>query len=259
MIFTNGDKNNLPIIFVHGFPYDHTMWDETINALQEKYYCVTYDIRGLGQSPEGSGQYTMESFVDNLETIIEELDLRKPVLCGLSMGGYIALRAVERMEEKFSAAIFCDTRPEADGNAAKLKRAGGVKHINDHGAEGFIREFVKNCFGSKYLSGKKDAYKNLEDYFAKSNPAGVIGCLIAMTGRTDTSEAISKFKLPALLICGQEDKLTPPEVMKSVAAKISNAKFVTISGAGHMTPIENPEEFNKTVLSFLSGLSLKTI
>ena len=113
-IFTVGNPNNKPVVFVHGFPYDHTMWDKQIDELKSNYFCVTYDIRGLGESPIGDGQYTMESFVDDLETIINELKLDKPVLCGLSMGGYISLRAVERNESNYSGLILCDTRSASD-------------------------------------------------------------------------------------------------------------------------------------------------
>ncbi|MHB9011948.1 MAG: alpha/beta fold hydrolase [Ignavibacteriaceae bacterium] len=128
-IYTSGDNKNIPIIFVHGFPYDHEMWNMQVMSLSSKYFCVTYDIRGLGSSQAEDGQFTMESFVDDLENILLELNLNKPVLCGLSMGGYISLRAVERMEEKFSALILCDTKSEADTNEAKLKRAEGVKKL----------------------------------------------------------------------------------------------------------------------------------
>lgn len=120
-VFLEGSKKSKQIILVHGFPFDHTMWQSQIDVLSEKYFCVAYDIRGLGESPVGDGQYTMESFVDDLETVIDGLKLDKPVLCGLSMGGYISLRALERFENKFSAAIFCDTRSEADNNEGKLK------------------------------------------------------------------------------------------------------------------------------------------
>ena len=108
-VFIEGSSKSKPIIFVHGFPFDHTMWKAQIEMLKEKYFCVAYDIRGLGESPAGDGQYTMESFVDDLALIIDELKLDKPILCGLSMGGYIALRALEKFEEKLSAVILCDT------------------------------------------------------------------------------------------------------------------------------------------------------
>ena len=87
---TFGDQNNQPIIFIHGFPYDHSMWENQINFLKEKYFCVAYDVRGLGESYVGDGQYTMEAYVNDLFSIINELKLKRPILCGLSMGGYIA-------------------------------------------------------------------------------------------------------------------------------------------------------------------------
>ena len=97
-IFQKGDSHNLPLIFVHGFPFDHQMWDKQIEHFSKIYFCITYDIRGLGISPVGDGQYTMESHVDDLFDVMEKLGVVKPVLCGLSMGGYIALRAVESVD-----------------------------------------------------------------------------------------------------------------------------------------------------------------
>ena len=132
-IFTTGSSERKSIIFIHGFPFDHYMWDEQVNELKSLYYCVNYDIRGLGISPAGDGQFTLESFVDDLESIIDEFKLDKPILCGLSMGGYIALRSAERMENKIGGLILCDTKSEADTDEGKLNRAGGIKKINKEG------------------------------------------------------------------------------------------------------------------------------
>jgi 3-oxoadipate enol-lactonase len=250
-IFTSGNKNKRPIIFVHGFPYDHNMWQSQINEFGTDYFCVTYDIRGLGESPAGDGQFSIESFVDDLETIINGLQLNKPVLCGLSMGGYISLRALERMQELFSAAILCDTKSGADNNEGKLKRAATVKQINSGEFEAFIESFVRNCFAEKFVKENYSEYREIVERSKKFSPVGVKGCLLAMAGRTDTTENLSKISLPALLICGSEDGLTPPDVMMSVADKIPNSKFVLVEGAGHMTPVEKPAIVNKAIRSFL--------
>jgi len=253
-VFLEGDSKNKSIIFLHGFPYDHTMWKAQIDELSEKYFCVTYDIRGLGESPVGDGQYTMESFVDDLETIIKELKLEKPILCGLSMGGYIGLRALERMEEKFSAAILCDTRADADGNEGKLKRAAAIKRINTEGLAPFAKDFITNCFGDNYKQHNKEEF---EKRIAKSsgfNPVGVKGSLLAMLGRNNTTEYLSKIKTPTLVICGENDALTPPAVMKPLAEKINRAEFVIIKNSGHMSPIENPREVNDAITKFLDRL-----
>ena len=250
-VFVSGSSNLKPIIFVHGFPFDHFMWDEQVKALGGDYYCIRYDIRGLGSSPAGDGQFTMEMFVDDLEIIIEELKLDRPIICGLSMGGYISLRAIERMQEKFSALILCDTKSAADDNEGKLKRAGAIKQINSGGFESFIDAFVLNCFGEQFVKGKKNEYDTVVKRSKKNSPLGVKGCLLAMACRTDTTSYLSKIKIPTLVVCGSEDKLTPPSVMKLMADQIPNSKFITVEGAGHMIPIENPQLVNKSIKDFL--------
>jgi 3-oxoadipate enol-lactonase len=253
-VFMEGNSKNQSIIFIHGFPYDSTMWKAQVDELSDKYFCVAYDIRGLGDSPAGDGQYTMESFVDDLESIINELGLDKPILCGLSMGGYISLRALERMQNKFSAVVLCDTRSEADNSEGKLKRAAAIKRINTEGLAPFAKEFITNCYGDHYKQKDKNDFENQIAKSSAFDPIGVKGSLLAMLGRNDTTEYLSKIKIPALVICGEHDALTPPLVMKSMAEKINGAEFVIIKNSGHMSPIENPLEVNKTIIDFLKKL-----
>jgi 3-oxoadipate enol-lactonase len=253
-VFLEGNSKNKSIIFLHGFPYDHTMWKAQIEELSEKYFCVTYDIRGLGESSVGDGQYTMESFVDDLETIIDQLKLVKPVLCGLSMGGYISLRALERFENKFSASILCDTRSEADNNEGKLKRAAAIKRINSEGLAPFAKDFITNCFGDNYKQHNKDEFEKRIAKSSAFDPVGVKGSLHAMMGRNDTTEYLSKVKIPALIICGELDALTPPAVMKPLAEKIIGSELVIIKNSGHMSPIENPKDVNEAITKFLDRL-----
>lgn len=249
-IFISGNSESKSIVFVHGFPYDHLMWEKQVEEFSKNYLCVSYDIRGLGDSPAGDGQFTMESFVDDLEKIVDELNLAKPVLCGLSMGGYISLRAMEKFQDKFGALILCDTKSEADNNEGKLKRAAAIKQINDNKFNEFIETFVLNCFGEKFIKENNEEYRKVVDRSKNNNPIGVKGCLLAMLGRTDTTENLSRIKLPTLVICGSDDKLSPPEVMKSMSDNIPGAKFVVIQNAGHMTPIEKPAEVNKATIEF---------
>jgi len=255
-VFTSGNENNLPIIFVHGFPFDHFMWDAQVKELSKEYFCVTYDIRGLGESPAGDGQFTIESFVDDLETIINKLKLKMPVLCGLSMGGYISLRAIERMEKKFSAVILCDTKALADDNEGKLKRAAGIKLINDEGVEKFVSQFVPICFSENFMSKNKAEYEKVMNRSKSSSPVGVKGCLLAMAGRTDTTSYLSSISIPALIICGEEDKLTPQEVMRKMADKINGSNFIVANEAGHMVPIEKASFVNEKIVGFLRRINL---
>jgi pimeloyl-ACP methyl ester carboxylesterase len=227
------------------------MWKAQIDEFSKNYFCVTYDIRGLGESPVGDGQFTMESFVDDLEIIIDQLKLDKPILCGLSMGGYISFRALERMENKFSAAILCDTRSESDNNEGKLKRAAAIKRINIEGLKSFTKDFITNCYGDFYKLNHKDDFEKRVAKSSIFSAVGVKGSLLAMLGRGDTTEYLNKIKIPALIICGEFDALTPPTVMKPLVEKINKSDFVIIKNSGHMSPIENPADVNLAIKNFL--------
>lgn len=248
---TYGNPDHQSIVFVHGFPYDHTMWENQINYLKEKYFCVAYDVRGLGASFVGDGQYTMEFFVDDLFSIITELKLKKPILCGLSMGGYISLRAVEKKQDLFSALILLDTRSEADDNTGKLKRAANINQINTEGLEKFVKAFVTFCFADETPAEQEDMFNVTLQKSYKHNPVGVKGCIIAIMSRTDTTNFLSQIKIPTLVICGSFDKLTPPIVMRPMAEKIPGAEFAVVPRAGHMTPLENPANVNDLIGGFL--------
>jgi Predicted hydrolases or acyltransferases (alpha/beta hydrolase superfamily) len=253
-IYTHGSEKKQPIIFVHGFPYDNSMWSNQVEKLKENYYCVTYDIRGLGKSAVGSGQHTMETFTDDLFAVINEYNLIKPVLCGLSMGGYISFRALEREQEKFKAVIFCDTKPVADDNANKLRRCAGIKRIDTEGVEKFVKDFVPNCFSNGFITDNAVKYNYILEKAALSSPTGVKGALIAMLSRTDSTDFLPNISIPTLVISGEYDKLSTPEQMKAFTEKIPGAVFKVISNAGHMTPIENGDEFNGVMEDFLKNL-----
>jgi pimeloyl-ACP methyl ester carboxylesterase len=253
-VYDNGNRNGKTILFVHGFPLTSNMWKNQIEYFKKDYRCISYDIRGLGNSSAGDGQYTMESFVDDLMEITSELQLDKPILCGLSMGGYIALRTIEKFPDTFGGLILMDTRSEADNNEGKLKRSAGIKRINNEGPIPFISDFVPNCFykgsierlGEKYISFLEEAKKN--------SAIGVKGSLLAMLGRTDTTESLSKIKIPVLVICGEFDALTPPPVMMQMADKIPNSTFEVIPDCGHLSPFESGDKVNEIMEKFLLKL-----
>lgn len=253
VIYQEGKENPQAIIFIHGFPFDCKMWSGQVEYFKKNYHCVTYDIRGLGESPAGDGQFTMESFVDDLFEIMDELSLNKPVICGLSMGGYIALRAVERDEKKFRAVILCDTKSEADSNAVKLNRAAGIKQINNEGVQKFIGSFVPKCFTDKFINSNMPGYKEVLNRALRSDPKGIKGCLLAMAGRTDTTGYLSKVKIPVLVICGAEDKITPPDIMKAMSDKISTSEFLIVREAAHLSPVENSKFVNSSIDKFIKA------
>ncbi len=251
-VYEHGDRNNPPVIFIHGFPYNSTMWAQQIKKLKESYYCISYDVRGLGDTPPGDGQFTMEMFVDDLFSVMESLDLDKPVITGFSMGGYITLRAAEREPDRFRALILCDTKAEADDDAGRIKRAGAIRTIDKEGLEKFVSDFVPMTFGDAAPQQIPESYNTILEQATSESPVGVKGCILAMAARTDTSSALSNIDVPTMLLVGEQDTLTPPPVMQAMHEKITGSYLVTVPEAGHMSPLENPEAVTQAIQEFLS-------
>ncbi|RPI14019.1 MAG: alpha/beta hydrolase [Ignavibacteriae bacterium] len=252
-----GEGNKKSIIFVHAFPTCNRMWDPQVEALEKEYNVITYDLRGFGYS-DMDYNLTMDSHVDDLFSILESSELDKPVICGLSMGGYITLRALERGQDKFKAVVLCDTRSEADANENKIKRAAQIAQIKGGGLNDFISTFIKGTMSESTLNGdeaKKNISGFLKEIISWQKPEGICTALMTLASRTDTTAFLEQLNIPTLIMVGEDDKLTPPELSKAMHSKIKDSQLKLISGAGHFTNLENRVEFNENLVNFLKGLN----
>lgn len=251
-----GNPNGLPIVLIHGFPFSHEMWEPQIAVLQKRFRVVAYDLRGHGESEAGDGQYTLEFFVDDLIALLDFLKIQKAILCGLSIGGYIALRAVERNPERIGALILADTQAKADFNEAKLKRAAAIKSVKTNGVRAYAESFVKAVFAPQSLEERKDIVERIRHIIQSNSSLGICGALLALVSRTDTTEALSAIKVPTMILVGEHDALTPPAASQEMHSRIANSEIHVIPNAAHMSNLENIEEFNRHVLNFLSKQTL---
>jgi len=247
-----GPRGAMPVIFIHAFPLNHTMWNPQILALSEIHRVVAYDIRGHGESDVGDGQYTIELFVDDLIALVDHLKIEKAILCGLSLGGYIALRALERYPERWSALVLSDTRSDADSDETKLKRSAVLKLVKEQGVSLFAEEFVKPAFMSETFQTNPEMIQTVREMILKNPPLGISGALLALASRTDTTESLKQIKIPTLILVGEKDQITPPAAALSMKEAIPNAEMYVIPNAGHLSNLENPVEFNRRLMSFLS-------
>lgn len=251
-----GISKAAPIVLIHGFPFSHEMWDPQIEALQKRFRVIAYDLRGHGKSGVGDGQYTLEFFVDDLLGLLDHLRIERAVLCGLSMGGYIALRAVERKPERVRGLILADTQAKADSNEAKLKRAAAIKSVKAMGVNAYAEGFVKSVFAPQTLANNKAAVEKIRRIIEANSSLGICGALLALASRTDTTESLPGIKAPTLILVGEHDALTPPSASQEMRNRIPNSEIHVIPNAAHMSNLENSEEFNKHLLDFLGRLQM---
>ena len=245
------ENNGPPLIFVHAFPLCHRMWDKQAEYFKKNYRVVLYDNRGLGYSTEiDSWQYMMENLGEDLLSVMDFLKIDKANVCGLSMGGYITLRALTKSPERFSSVILADTRAEKDDDKGLIGRANMFNEVRKDGIDKLIKEFPEKLLGIE--SYKNDELRGfIEEMISWQSPEGICGALIAMATRTTTIDDLRQLNIPAQIIVGSEDGLTPLAFSEKMQEAIPDSKLNVILDAGHMTNMEKPDEFNSIIENFL--------
>ncbi len=249
----SGAASGPDVVFLHGFPFSHAMWDDQVQALGKTYRVTTYDIRGHGLSDVGDGQYSVERHVDDLFALLTSLNIAKPVIVGLSMGGYIALRALERDQRRFSAAVLCDTRSEADTNEAKINRFNAVGAVKRIGSEAYGKEFAKAVFAPGADQRVPAAVQKIVSIISHTPPLSIAGTQLALATRTDTTASLSSLTLPVLILVGEHDRITPVAAAEAMHTRIPGSTMAVVPQAGHLSNMENPGFFNEHLMTFLAG------
>jgi len=251
----NGDHSRLPVIFIHGFPFSSGMWIGQLDAVGRNYRAIAYDIRGHGESSVGDGQYMIEGHVDDLIALMDHLQLTTVVVVGLSMGGYIVLRALEKHPGRFRAAVLCDTRSEADTNEAKLKRYASIGLVKENGSEAFAEGFLPLLFAKESFRTGPEAVGMIRHIIKRTSPLGIAGTLLALAARTDTTASLAQVKVPTLILTGEFDSITPPAAAQALHERIPGSELHIVPHAAHLSNLENPDFFNEKLLLFLKRIT----
>lgn len=244
--------SGLPVILVHGFPLDHTMWNAQIDAFAEHHRLIVPDLRGFGKSGVTEGAVAMEQLADDLAVLLDGIGVNEPVvLCGLSMGGYVAFAFARKYASRLRGLILCDTRSAADTpDKADSRRAMAARVLHD-GVASLVEQMMPSLFAKGAMETRAKTIESLRAAMLDGDPRGMAAAAIGMADRPDMTATLTEIDCPAMVICGNQDAFTPPEEMRSISQAIPHCEFVEIDGSGHMTPVESPDEFNAAVLRFL--------
>ena len=227
------------------------MWTEQINALEKQVAYLAFDIRGFGESDLGDRKVSIDLYCEDLFALMDLLKIPKAILCGLSMGGYIALRFRQRFPERVVGMILADTRTGEDSDEAKEKRKKGIDQLRAGGIDEFADNFLKGALSPQTLSQNSGLFASLRASISKNAVEGMCAALAAMANRKDTAIALSSNPISTLLIVGEEDKLTPPAEAEKMAQLHGKAVVEKIPNAGHLSNLEMPKVFNEKLEKFL--------
>lgn len=246
-----------PVVLLHGFPHDRTLWTAQRVALAPQARCIVPDIRGFGHSST-HGPYSMDQYADDVAALLDYLGIERAVVCGLSMGGYIAMAMWRRHPNRVKALVFCDTRAGTDTDDAKQRRDelavmvkyGGTRVITDAQITGMV--------GATTRERRPEVMAALRAMMGRQSAAGVIGALQALRDRPDSRETLRSISVPSLVIVGEDDVLTPIKDARGIAEALPSAARVRleiIAGAGHVPCLERPAATTHALSDFLATLA----
>jgi len=236
------------VMLLHAFPLSGAMWGPQVEALRGRYRLIVPDLRGFGLSDAPPGPYSMEQQADDAVALLDQLGVERAALCGLSMGGYIALAIMRAYPGRVAALALCDTRAGADSEEGRAGREANARLAEERGPAAIADKLIPGLVAP---AAPEELRAELRALIAANSADGIAGALRGMAQRPDSAPGLAAIGVPTLVVVGTEDGLTPPAEAQALHAAIGGSRLVEIAGAGHLSNMERPAEFSAALGAFL--------
>ena len=246
------EGNGIPVVLLHGYPFDKSMWSEQLEAIAAAgFRAIAPDLRGLGETKSSSEVATMDEMARDVAALLDELNVDNAVICGLSMGGYVAFDFMHLFPARVVGLVLAGTRAPADNEQEKAGREQQVQTMLRAGMVPISIATLPKLLGQRTLAEKPEVVKRVRAMITRSAPNGAAAAQRGMAARRDYTEDLSQINAPTLIIVGREDSIRPIADAEFMHRGIRNSRLEIIEDAAHMTNMEQPEIFNKALLAFL--------
>lgn len=240
------------LLLIHGYPLDHTLWEHQLAHL-DGWLRIAPDLRGMGQSDAPDLGYSMATYADDLLAVLNALGVEKAVLCGLSMGGYVAFEILRRARERVRGLVLMDTRADADSAEGRKGRDVAAAHAREGGAEAIADLMLPKVLARATPGDQPALAAQVRKQMAATPVAGILGALGALKERPDSLPLLPTLEgIPVLVLVGDDDQITPPASAQAMADAIPGARMTVVAGAGHLPPLERPAATTAALAEFLA-------
>ena len=240
-----------PVVLIHGYPFNRSLWNEQVTALSVNHRVIAPDLRGFGESEASDGTATMNRMAQDVALLLDHLEIARATIAGLSMGGYVALAFYKQFAARVRALILADTRAQADTDEGKQTRAQQAEKALTEGMAGIADAMLPKLLTPETVSKRPEIVKRVRDMMLKTKPEGAAAALRGMAERDDQTSLLAKITVPALILVGAEDAITPVADSEQMHQAIAGSRLVVLEKAGHVSNLERTDEFNQALLDFL--------
>lgn len=244
-----------PVVLIHGYPFNRSLWNEQVAALSSDCRVIAPDLRGFGESDASEGTATMNQMAQDVALLLNHLGIARATIAGLSMGGYVALAFYKQLPSRVRALILADTRAQADSEEAKQTRAQQAEKALSEGMGGIADAMLPKLLTPETVSKRPEIVKRVRDMIVKTKPQGAAAALRGMAERDDHTALLAKISVPALILVGAEDAITPVADSEKMHQSIPGSRLVVLESAGHVSNLERTEQFNQALLDFMKESS----
>lgn len=245
------------VLFVHGFPFDSSMWTTQLESLPRGWRGIAPDLRGSGGSAGSRDDaYTMDMHALDLVQLLDDLDIERAVVCGLSMGGYVAMALWRLQPDRVRALVFCDTRAAADSEEARRARGMLALRVEREGAQAVVDAMLPKLVSARTRGARPEVEARVQEMMLATPPESIVRALRGLAARADSVQTLERVTVPTLVVVGADDAITPPADSGLIHERVHGSRLVEIEGAGHVSNLEQPDEFNAAVNGFLEELAV---
>ncbi len=239
-----------PLVLLHPFPFDGTYWRDTAARLQDGAQIITPDLRGFGKSQLGTHGFSIDDLADDVAALLDTLGHATAIVGGLSMGGYVSLAFAARHAARLSGLILADTKADLDSPPAKQARTDAMELVRTAGVNAYLDKQLPRLLAA----GAAQVLQRQVRALAQQPPASVIAGFEALRDRPDRASVLASVRVPALVIVGALDVITPPQDAHAMANALPHCRLVEIPHVGHLANLEAPAAFSTAVQDFLASV-----
>ena len=246
--------DRIPVLLIHGFPFNSTMWEPQVEELADMARIIAPDLRGHGRTDPTPPPYNVGMFADDCANLLTYLGIEGPVIVGgLSMGGYVAFEFYRRYPERVAGLILAATRAGADSPEGKAGRDKSAQTAKSEGVNAIAAGMLPKLLAPNSYKTLPEVVEFVEEMMADTSVDGMIGALMAMKDRPDSTPTLAEIDVPTLIIHGANDQLIPLSEAEAMHAAIEGSELLIVPDAGHVLNLEQPDIFNDAVLDFLES------
>lgn len=241
------------VVLLHAFPLNATLWGPQVQSAPAGWRFVTPDLPGFGASSEPPVR-SMDGMARSVLRTMDGLGIERAVIGGLSLGGYVTLALYRMAPARFEGMILVDTRATADNDTQKEGRRTMMATVRAKGAAAIADAMLPKLLGATSQKANPELTATVRSMIEGSTPDAIAGAAEAIMNRADLTSLLPSIAVPTLVLCGEEDVLTPPSDAHALNEGIRNSRLELLPGAGHLSNLETPERFSRVLGDFLATL-----